>query len=168
MPDSKETRNSLEAKVSTQTIPLAQALYEIVAYRILVQEHLGIQLTEPQLFLSFEIMRDVLTKGNHEISMLWCRRFGKRAYLLSDRLRQTWYDLQRKDKYFGMAGVKHRRTIKFPSLTKEFGAAPPLELTEETIGSDLTEMQKQAETDFAELRSRYTKMTGFSLLSREG
>lgn len=113
-------------------------------------------------------MRVVVTKGNHEISMLWCRRFGKRAYLLSDRLRQTWYDLQRKGRYFGMAVLKHRRTMKFPSLAKDFGAAPPLELAEETIGSDLTEVQKQAETDFAELRSRYTKMIGFNLLSREG
>jgi hypothetical protein len=105
-----------------------------------------------------------------ESSDIWTLEeiFGKKAYLLSDRLKQTWYDLQRKDKYFAMVGAKYRRTTKSSPITVKEGemeiGVPPLELTQETCGSDLTEMQKEAEADFAGLQSRYAKMTGFKPL----
>ena len=103
-----------------------------------------------------------------ESSDIWTLEeiFGKKAYLLSDRLRQTWYDLQKRDTYFNMMGVKHRRTIhKFSSM--KLGQSiqlPGREIIEETFGANLTDMQKQAEADFNELRSRYTKMSGFKPL----
>jgi hypothetical protein len=92
-----------------------------------------------------------------ESSDIWTLEtiFGKRAYLLSDRLNQTWYDLQRKDAYFEMTRVKHREPIDLP------GASP---MIHEMVGADLTEMQKQVEADFAALRSRYEKMTGLKTL----
>jgi hypothetical protein len=100
-----------------------------------------------------------------ESSDIWTLEeiFGKRAYLLSDRLKQTWYDLQKKDTFFTMLGVKHRRTIfKGPSVKiDESTILPTTETKEEVIGADLTEMQKQAEDDFHQLQARYARVSGF-------
>ena len=69
----------------------------------------------------------------------------KKAYLLSKKLKQTWYEAHRKDKTFLLDGVKHR--------DRDF----------RVLSIDLAEMQKQAETDLSELQSRYEKMTKLSL-----
>jgi len=64
----------------------------------------------------------------------------KKAYLLSERLRQTWYDLQKEDTYFVMMKIKN--------------GEPQFKLT----AADLTKMQEQAETDFDQLQSRYNAL----------
>jgi hypothetical protein len=92
--------------------------------------------------------------------------FGKKAYLLSERLKQTWYDLQRKDAYFGMMKVRNRETIPLePIVSRNPWPSPfvltPRSMKHEIIDADLTDMQKQAEADFAALKSRYTKLTRF-------
>jgi len=70
--------------------------------------------------------------------------FERKAWLISEELRQTWYDLQGKDTYFEMMSVKSRER----KLT----------------AADLTKMQEQAQSDSAQLQSRYRELTGFRLV----
>ena len=70
--------------------------------------------------------------------------FEKKAWLLSEELRQTWYDLQGKDTYFEMMSIK--------SEERKLTAA------------DLAKMQEQAQSDLAQLQSRYRELTGFGRL----
>jgi hypothetical protein len=74
--------------------------------------------------------------------------FGERAYLLSEELRQTWYDLQKTDAYSDMMKVKYREID--PAFNK-----PRTE-----VYADMTKMQKQAEEDFSKLSADYKKKTG--------
>jgi hypothetical protein len=85
--------------------------------------------------------------------------FGRKAYLLSEKLRQTWYELQRKDTYFEMMRVKNRETM---------GLAGAPQMKHELTLGDLTEMQRCAERDFADLQGRYITLTGQSDKSTPG
>jgi len=94
--------------------------------------------------------------------------FGSKAYLLSDKLKETWYDLQAKDTYFEMMRVRTaeveqqqpvnlRPTTTMPASTMQL---PPIR--HDIIGADLTEMQTQAESDLTKLQDEYDKLTGTS------
>jgi hypothetical protein len=76
--------------------------------------------------------------------------FGKKAYLLSEKLKQTWYDLQRKDAYFEMMKVRNQETIPIPPLIPDtmFASITPQSVKHQVVAADLMEMQKQAERDF--------------------
>ena len=90
--------------------------------------------------------------------------FEKNAYLLGDKLRTTWYDLQGRDTYFELARVRHRDVDNVPPIQTVGGATvefPPRK--HEVISDDLTEMEKQAEDAMATLRSTYRKLTGFAV-----
>ena len=75
-------KGSLEAKASTPQISVKTALLELVSLRQVIQEQLEIQLVEPQLHLSTQIMKAAVIGGNAELDLLWCRRFGKTEMLV--------------------------------------------------------------------------------------
>jgi hypothetical protein len=89
--------------------------------------------------------------------------FEKKAYLLSDALKRTWYDLQKHDKSLELTHVRYRDEVMLPTIktpTIDFHS-PPMRYN--VIAVDLTSMEKQAEDDLASLQGRYERMTGFRL-----
>jgi hypothetical protein len=76
--------------------------------------------------------------------------FERKAYLLSDQLRQAWYDLQVRDTTFLMDKTKHRDTMG--TGIPELGLLPS---RYQVFSIDLSAMHHQAGADLAELRSHY-------------
>jgi hypothetical protein len=89
--------------------------------------------------------------------------FEKNAYLLGDSLRKTWLALQGRDQYFELARVRNRDVDVVPPLETPQGPMQFPPTKHEAVFDDLTEMEKQAETDLACLRLRYRKLTGFAV-----
>jgi len=89
--------------------------------------------------------------------------FGNKAYLLSDELKKTWYDLQAKDAYFEMMRVRKGEVDEAaPVNLVGGGTVQPPPVKHEIIGGDLTAMQIQAEADSAKSQNRYDKLTGLA------
>jgi hypothetical protein len=63
-------------------------------------------------------MRDVLLKGNHEICMLWCRRFGKTEALVITAITLAVYYISRLGEPFSIALVNPARNEQSIMVTK--------------------------------------------------
>jgi len=89
-----------DQKVSSRQISIREALYEVVALRRMIQAQVDLPLVEPQLLLSTEICKAALAGGNHEIPMLWCRRFGKTEMLVQTAITLGIYFIHRLSENF--------------------------------------------------------------------
>jgi hypothetical protein len=80
--------------------------------------------------------------------------FEKRASLLSKQLKHTWYDLQREDTTFLLDSTKHRE----PMLSAIPGFSG---LKHNVFTANLSRMENQAKTDFADVRNLYFEKAKF-------
>jgi len=81
--------------------------------------------------------------------------FGVKAYLLSEKLKETWREVQEKDTGFVIESTRHRDTIPIPQTKSNW----PVEMKQGAMQIDLSEMQRQAESDFTVLEQRYMYLT---------
>lgn len=80
--------------------------------------------------------------------------FEKRASLLSNQLKQTWYDLQKSDTTFLMDATKHRE----PMISPMEGFP---EMKRRVFTANLANMEGQAKSDFVAVSNLYFERTGF-------
>lgn len=75
-------------------------------------------LVEPQLLVSTEIARCALAGGNHELDMLWCRRFGKTEMLVQTGITLGLYWIHRLSANFLIGLVNPARNEQGIMVTK--------------------------------------------------
>jgi hypothetical protein len=107
-----------EAKASQIKLSLKEALYEVIALRRMVEAQVDRPLTEPQLFVSTDIARCCLAGGNHEIDMLWCRRFGKTEMNVQTGITLGLYWIHRRQENFLIGLVNPARNEQSIMVTK--------------------------------------------------
>jgi len=107
-----------EAKASSIKLSLKDALYEVVALRRMVEAQVERPLVEPQLLVSTEIARCALAGGNHEVDMLWCRRFGKTEMLVQTGITLGLYWIHRLCQNFLIGIVNPARNEQSIMVTK--------------------------------------------------